>query len=71
MTDVKLLKEKIADTGMTITAISRKTGILRETLYKKINGETEFKASEISAISDVLRLNNSERDKIFFASIVN
>lgn len=71
MTDVKLLKEKIADTGMTITAISRKTGILRETLYKKINGETEFKASEISAISDVLRLNNSERDKIFFASIIN
>lgn len=71
MTDVKLLKEKIADTGMTITAISRKTGILRETLYKKINGESEFKASEIAAISDVLKLSRNERDNIFFAPIVN
>lgn len=71
MTDVEKLREKISDSGLTITAISRKTGILRETLYNKVNGASEFKASEIAAISKVLQLSQEERDAIFFAQIVN
>lgn len=71
MTDVKKLKEKIRDTGLTMTAIGRRTGITRETLYNKINGTSEFKASEIAAVSDILQLSNEERDKIFFAHTVN
>ena len=70
MTDVEKLKSKIKDTGLTITAISRKTGIMRETLYNKINGVSEFKASEIAAVSEVLRLSQEEREEIFFARIV-
>lgn len=71
MTDVEKLREKISDSGLTITAISRKTGILRETLYNKVSGVSEFKASEIAAISKVLQLSQEERDAIFFAQIVN
>ena len=75
MTDIKLLKEKIKDSGMTMVAISKKSGIERRTLYKKINDNeekrTEFTATEIVNLSNVLRLTRAERDKIFLSSNVN
>jgi DNA-binding phage protein len=55
---------------MTITSISKKLGITREGLYKKINNETEFKASEIVSMQRILHLSNETRDKIFFAEKV-
>ena len=70
MTNFQLLKEKIEDSGMTMVAISRKTGIKRETLYNRLNGKGEFNASEMLAIARVLNLDNSERDDIFFAGEV-
>lgn len=38
--------------------------------YKKLNNETEFKASEISAMQKILGLTNRKRDEIFFAQKV-
>lgn len=70
ITDLDLLKEKIKDSKMTMTGLAEKAGILRETLYNKVNGESEFKASEIIALSDALHLNKNERDEIFFANKV-
>lgn len=67
MTDFDLLKEKIKDSGMTMVAIAKKSGILRETLYNRLNGVGDFTASEMLALSDVLRLSNKERNAIFFA----
>mgnify|MGYP002323924127 CR=1 FL=1 len=55
MTDSKMLSDEITDSGMTITAIAKKIGITREGFYKKLNNETEFKASEISALQKILR----------------
>lgn len=66
MTDSTLLNEEIVDSGITITAIARKLGITREGLYKKINNETEFKASEILSMQKILNLTNKKRDSIFF-----
>lgn len=66
-----MLNDKIRDSGMTIKAIARKSGILRETLYNKLNGSVEFKASEILNISNTLKLSPDERNKIFFAEKVN
>ena len=65
MTDVILLKKKIEESGMTMVAISKKSNILRETLYNRINGVGEFTATEIIALSKVLGLSNKERDQIF------
>jgi hypothetical protein len=65
-----LLNEEIVDSGITITAIARKLGITREGLYKKINNETEFKASEILSMQKILNLTNKKRDSIFFANKV-
>lgn len=71
MINTKLLEKKISDSGMTMVSLAEKTGILRESLYNKLKGSTEFKASEISSLSKVLRLSTRERDAIFFDSEVN
>ncbi len=67
MTNTILLKTEIDDSGISVTLIARKLGISREGLYLKINGETEFKASEIAKITRVLHLSPKKRDSIFFA----
>lgn len=66
MVNLILLEKRMKDSGMTVVAISEKTGILRETLYNKLKGLSEFKASEIAALSNVLNLSSKERDEIFF-----
>lgn len=68
MINTKLLEKKISDSGMTMVSLAEKTGILRESLYNKLKGNTEFKASEISSLSKVLRLSTRELDAIFFDS---
>ena len=65
MPDIELLRKKINDSGMTMTNIAEKAGILRETLYNRLNGNGEFKASEITSLTHVLSLSKEERDKIF------
>lgn len=71
MANFELLNKKIAESGMTIAAIAEKCGITRETFYNKLNGISEFKASEIVSFTKVLRLTKSERDEIFLNRIVN
>ncbi len=66
MPDLKKLNKRINDSGMTIVSIAEKSGILRETLYNKLRGSSEFKASEITGISKALGLTSKERDSIFF-----
>lgn len=65
MVNIKLLEQKIDDSGMTMMAIAEKTGILRATLYNRLKGVGEFTASEIVALTKVLHLTKPERDEIF------
>ena len=65
MPNIELLKNKIEDSGLPMTVISRKSGIVRETLYNRLSGVGEFTASEIIGLSDVLKLTKAERDQIF------
>lgn len=71
MADMVLLKKKIRDSGMTITAVSKRSGILRETLYNRMNGKGEFTASEIVSLTQVLQLTKTERDDIFLKQKLN
>ena len=66
MVNTRLLEETIRNSGMTMVTVAEKSGILRETLYNKLRGTSEFKASEITNLSKVLRLSARERDDIFF-----
>lgn len=71
MTDILLLKNKIKESGMTVKAISEKSGILRETFYNRLKGNGEFTASEIISLTKVLNLSKSERDQIFLNGKLN
>lgn len=70
MTDTGKLNEAIVESGITITAIARKLGVSREGFYKKLNNESEFKASEIMLMQDILRISSKKRDEIFFGNEV-
>ena len=61
-----ILKDIIDDSGITMTAIAEKLGISRESLYHKVNGKTEFTASQIMAVQKILHLSNDARDAVFF-----
>lgn len=65
MPNIEELKTKIKDSGMTITAISKKSGINRATIYNRLNGRGEWTASEMTSISTVLGLSPDEKLSIF------
>ena len=71
MTNTALLRIKINELGYKLNFVARKLGITYAGLLKKINNETEFKASEIQILQKLLRLSNAERDEIFFAENVD
>lgn len=61
----QLLRDTIKNSGMSVTAIAKRSGMVRETLYNKIESGN-FYASEILALTRALRLTREERDAIFF-----
>ena len=68
MTNVLALRDELNRSGISVSFIARKMGLSREGLYNKLNNQTEFKASEIVALSEILNLPRDKRDEIFFAS---
>ena len=67
MPNIDLLKEKIKDSGLPMTVISRKSGIVRETLYNRLAGVGDFTTSEVIGLTNALKLTKSERDQIFLS----
>lgn len=67
MANINLLKSVIEESGMTMVAISEKSGISRQTLYNRMDGVGEFTASEIVGLTKALKLKKSMRDQIFLA----
>jgi hypothetical protein len=63
---MKSLKDVIIEKGFRISWIAIQLNITRYTLYKKINGVTEFTASEIAKLTEILHLSNLEVKSIFF-----
>lgn len=60
------LREKIISCGIKYSWLAQQMGISREGLYKKLSGITEFKASEIGLLIDVLGLTPEEQNEYFF-----
>lgn len=63
MTDTFELEKQIRIRGMTKKEIANKLGITEQAFLLKINNKTEFKASEIKVICDLLSLPDNS---IFF-----
>lgn len=67
MTNTSLLKDYIEKSGYKRTFIASRLGITAYSLAMKVNNESEFKASEMTAISELLKIDAKTRDAIFFA----
>ena len=69
--DIDHLNEVISASGKTIKSIALKMGLSRQSLYLKMNGKREFKASEVYKLCEILRLTNEEKERIFFTNEVD
>ena len=70
MTNTDLLKRKIDESGYKMQYIAEYIGVSYQALYNKIGNKTEFLASEIMKLSELLKLTDEERNEIFFAENV-
>lgn len=69
MTDTELLRERIEQSGYKMSFIAQKLKLSYQGLLNKISNKSEFKASEIQALSDLLSLSNKDKSRIFFADL--
>ena len=68
MTNTKLLESYIKKSGLKRGKLAESLGISMASLKKKIDGDREFKASEIKTLCDLLGIHEPEvMERIFFA----
>ena len=67
MTDTLSLEIAIKRAGLTKREVARRLKLSEMGLYQKMNNITEFKASEISQLYEILSLGSlEEQQRIFF-----
>lgn len=64
MANIEMLKSKIKDSGMTITAICQKADITKRTFYNRLK-KPDFTIAEALALKDTLHMTNEELEQIF------
>ena len=71
MTDTRALRAAIEASGLKYKAIAKEMGISAYALQLKIDNNSEFKVSEVDALSKMLGFTLEEKDRIFFAGQLN
>ena len=70
MTNSSELEKRIKDSGLRKAWILNQLGIKSyATLRAKIRNDSEFTASEIDKLCDILNISKSQRGVIFFANV--
>ena len=64
LTATNMLKAKFAELNLTQGEVAEKLGISKQSLSYKLNNKLEFKASEIKALSKILKI--VDKDAYFF-----
>lgn len=68
MTNVSILRGKIAERNTTQEAVANAMGINRSTFYRKMKEEGKFfTIEEVQKMAKILSLNEGDIMKIFFA----
>lgn len=67
MTNTRKLRDEIQSKGLKYTFVAAYLGLTPNGLKKKIENDSEFKASEIKKLYELLELSELERSEIFFA----
>ena len=70
MTNTNKLKGRMAEKGYNLTELSEAVHLSRPSLRKKINGDVDFKVSEIERLCDALEIKRGEVVGYFFATSV-
>ena len=65
------LHASIARAGITNRKLAEHLGLSEQAFYNKIQGDTEFKGSEIKGLAKVLNLSMKDVNTIFFDRDVN
>ena len=71
MTDSLELDYAIKKAGLDRQKVAGLLVVSQMAFFNKIHNRTEFKASEIVALKELLNLSNEQRDRIFFAKGVD
>lgn len=66
MTNTQLLRKKMEQSGYKLRFIAAKLGISYQGFLNKVKNKTEFTASEIYILFNLLDMTDAERDAIFF-----
>lgn len=66
----QLLLEKIESRNLSKTFVAEFLGLTRQGFYNKLNGDRDFKGSEIKQLIRLLDLDPEEQQAIFFADEV-
>ena len=70
MVDFKALRQAIDESGLKVSFVANSIGLSRQALYLRFQNEVEFTASEITKLCEILRLSVADRERIFFAPMV-
>lgn len=68
MTNTIELKYAILKAKKTNKSLSKELGLNENTFANKMNNKSEFKASEISQLTNLLDLTEEEKNTIFFGN---
>lgn len=66
MVDSKMLNGLIKESGLKNYLIAKTLGISTTSLKSKVEGRTDFKSEEISALKGLLNLSLSQINELFF-----
>lgn len=61
-----LLKQRIRDSGYKFSFIAKSCNLTSAGFYKKLNGKSEFKQSEIKNIKELLKISDKDLNIYFF-----
>lgn len=67
MTNTTLLEQYIGKSGYKKSFIAEQLGLTTYGLTLKINNKSEFKASEMTILCKLLKINAKDKEAIFFA----
>lgn len=67
MTNTTLLKKYIDKSGYKKSFIAKKLGLTTYGFTLKVNNQSEFRASEMTILCDLLKIGAKDKEAIFFA----
>lgn len=71
MTNTTMLEQYIENSGYKKSFIAQQIGLTAYSLSRKINNKSEFKAREITALCEILKITAKDKEAIFFANRVD